>query len=192
MAILQGLAPILFLLPAAVQAFTCPPLGPVLPIPTGLDSKHPLLVKMAQDLTGAIEAGILSFSDTQTSFSLQITGLDKDLYAYHHTAPQMGAGGTKKVDGDTGYRIASISKVITTLATMLQDVCMDDPITKYIPELRSGPNPGGRDWNQVTLRGLTSHLAGLGRDCKNLLLLLMQVDCWACLYLHIYLRRCNI
>ncbi|KAI9658643.1 MAG: hypothetical protein M1821_002203 [Bathelium mastoideum] len=95
--------------------------------------------------------------------------------------------GGKVVDGSTVYRIASCTKVFTVLALLLQEgVNWDDPVTKWIPELRwdrseSVPGEGIEDlggagqgedqtimnhvqWDSITLRSLASQLSGLARD----------------------------
>jgi CubicO group peptidase (beta-lactamase class C family) len=72
-------------------------------------------------------------------------------------------GSRRPVDGDTIFHWASITKTFTGIAIMqLRDrklLALDDPIVKYVPELREVHNPYG-DISQVTLRHLMSHTAG--------------------------------
>jgi CubicO group peptidase (beta-lactamase class C family) len=67
------------------------------------------------------------------------------------------------VDEDTIYHWASITKTFTGIAIMqLRDrglLKLDDPIVKYLPELREVHNPFG-DMSEITLRHLLSHSAG--------------------------------
>ena len=67
------------------------------------------------------------------------------------------------VDEETIYHWASITKTFTAIAIMqLRDrglVNLDDPIIKYVPELKSVHNPYG-DMGQITIRHLMSHSAG--------------------------------
>jgi CubicO group peptidase (beta-lactamase class C family) len=67
------------------------------------------------------------------------------------------------VDENTVYHWASITKTFTGIAIMqLRDrgrLKLDDPILKYLPELRAVHNPYG-DMSEVTLRQLLSHSAG--------------------------------
>lgn len=67
------------------------------------------------------------------------------------------------VNEDTIYHWASITKTFTAIAIMqLRDrglLKLDDPIVKYLPELREVHNPFG-DMNEITLRHLMSHSAG--------------------------------
>jgi CubicO group peptidase (beta-lactamase class C family) len=75
---------------------------------------------------------------------------------------------TKAVpDGDTIYRIGSISKSFTGLALLsLRDdglLSLDDPLAKWIPEANAITYPT-RDERPITLRQLAQHTSGLPRD----------------------------
>ncbi len=67
------------------------------------------------------------------------------------------------VDARTIYHWASITKTMTGIAIMqLRDrglLSLDDPITRYVPELARVHNPFG-DTSAVTIRHLMSHSAG--------------------------------
>jgi CubicO group peptidase (beta-lactamase class C family) len=67
------------------------------------------------------------------------------------------------VDEHTIYHWASITKTFTGVAIMqLRDrglLGLDDPVVKYVPELRRVHNPHG-DISQVTVRHLMSHSGG--------------------------------
>ncbi|HEX8622541.1 MAG TPA: serine hydrolase domain-containing protein [Allosphingosinicella sp.] len=67
------------------------------------------------------------------------------------------------VDSGTIYHWASITKTMTGIAIMqLRDrglLKLDDPITRYVPELAAVHNPFG-DTHAITLRHLMSHSAG--------------------------------
>jgi CubicO group peptidase (beta-lactamase class C family) len=69
----------------------------------------------------------------------------------------------RRVDADTIYHWASITKTFTGIAIMqLRDrglLALDDPVVKYVPELCEVHNPFG-DISQVTIRQLMSHSAG--------------------------------
>ena len=71
--------------------------------------------------------------------------------------------GKRPVDENTIYHWASITKTFTGVAIMqLRDrglLSLDDPVIKYVPELRDVHNPFG-DMAQVTIRHLMSHSAG--------------------------------
>src|SRR5204863_1260938 len=78
-------------------------------------------------------------------------------------------GTWQEVDGDTVFEIGSVTKTFTTL--LLQDmverdeVKLDDPVAKYLPESVKVP---ARDGKQITLLNLAIHTAGLPRDPSNL------------------------
>lgn len=70
------------------------------------------------------------------------------------------ARGTDRVGGDTIFRIASITKVVTGVALLqLRDagaLGLDDPVARWLPEARALP--------PMTLRHLVTHTSGLPRD----------------------------
>ncbi|KAF4622924.1 hypothetical protein D9613_002213 [Agrocybe pediades] len=82
-----------------------------------------------------------------------------------------------EVDGDTIYRLASISKMFTVLETLVLRergvLNWDDPVDKYLPDF-SPPSYGWAEYldgtqsreakPRITLRQLASHLSGIGRD----------------------------
>lgn len=69
----------------------------------------------------------------------------------------------RPVDRDTIFHWASITKTFTGVAIMqLRDrglLSLDDPVVKYVPELREVHNPFG-DIDQVKIRHLMSHSGG--------------------------------
>jgi CubicO group peptidase (beta-lactamase class C family) len=69
----------------------------------------------------------------------------------------------RPVDERTIYHWASITKTFTAIAIMqLRDrglLSLDDPIVKYVPELREVHNPYG-SMEDITIRELLSHSAG--------------------------------
>jgi CubicO group peptidase (beta-lactamase class C family) len=69
----------------------------------------------------------------------------------------------RPVDEDTIYHWASITKTFTGIAIMqLRDrglLKLDDPVVKYLPELRAAHNPYG-DMGDITIRHLMTHSAG--------------------------------
>ncbi|HEY2433904.1 MAG TPA: serine hydrolase domain-containing protein [Vicinamibacterales bacterium] len=75
--------------------------------------------------------------------------------------PDQAAG--QPVTADTIYHWASITKTFTGIAIMqLRDrgkLSLDDPVIKYLPELRQVHDPFG-DASEITIRHLMSHSAG--------------------------------
>jgi CubicO group peptidase (beta-lactamase class C family) len=70
---------------------------------------------------------------------------------------------SRAVDEETIYHWASITKTFTGIAIMqLRDrglLRLDDPVIKYLPELKAAHNPYG-DMNEITIRHLMTHSAG--------------------------------
>jgi CubicO group peptidase (beta-lactamase class C family) len=66
------------------------------------------------------------------------------------------------VDDNTIFRIASVTKIFTVLAVLLEDtIKMEDLISKFVPELNDPK------WAEVTIGMLTSQLSGAPRDGKQ-------------------------
>jgi D-alanyl-D-alanine-carboxypeptidase/D-alanyl-D-alanine-endopeptidase len=78
-------------------------------------------------------------------------------------------GDRRPLDGDTVFEIGSISKVFTSLllADMVQreEVALDDPAAKYLPEDVKMPERSGKS---ITLLDLSTHTSGLPRLPGNL------------------------
>lgn len=72
--------------------------------------------------------------------------------------------GQVPVDEDTIFHWASITKTLTGIAILqLRDrelLALDDPIDRYVPEIRAIHNPFG-DATQITIRQLMTHSSGL-------------------------------
>lgn len=72
------------------------------------------------------------------------------------------------------YRVGSLSKLLTvyTLLVEVGDENLDQPVTKYVPELAGAAKEGSEidttRWEDITIRALGSHLAGILRDCKSI------------------------
>jgi CubicO group peptidase (beta-lactamase class C family) len=94
--------------------------------------------------------------------SLAVVTEDGVIAARENFGSRDQAGGLP-VTNDTIFHWASITKTFTGIALMqLRDrglVRLDDPIVKYVPELRKVSNPFG-PMDAITLRQLLSHSAG--------------------------------
>lgn len=148
-------------------AARCPITGPFLPSPKALstspfvlDAGRRLKELLDSALTGPIKGG---WRTNITSFSIIPTDTEGSLWEYHHTASG-NVNSTKNVDGDTQFMIASITKVFTDLALLKAGLNLDDPITKYLPELTSSTSP--IKWKDITLRALGNHMAGIPQTCR--------------------------
>ncbi|KAM0418886.1 hypothetical protein ACHAPT_012151 [Fusarium lateritium] len=141
----------------SLVAAYCPPTGPVLP-PPDISSNSNLTTSLNIALRKLAKSGI--WNTTTTSFSVELTSSKENLFSFHHTSPKLNSSGVDKVDSKTIYRVASVTKVFTTLALLLQnEINLDDSITKYVPELSN------ITWyKDVTLRMLASQRSGVHRD----------------------------
>ena len=83
--------------------------------------------------------------------------IDHQTYGMAHVANKFA------IDKDTIFHWASITKTLTGIAIMqLRDrgrLRLNDPITKYVPELREVHNPFG-SMDDITIGMLMSHIAG--------------------------------
>ncbi|KAJ5504779.1 hypothetical protein N7463_007653 [Penicillium fimorum] len=158
----------------------CPLMGPSWPAPTGL-STDPTITTALQNVTTTIQQAISAGNLSSNSISLQIFDA-KDpntLFSLSHTAAEIDTTiGVSQVDENTIFRIGSTSKVFTMLLLLIENgfFPMQDPIAKYIPELRQAAIDNLRNstewedgidftkWNEVTIGELGSHLAGIARD----------------------------
>jgi len=80
------------------------------------------------------------------------------------------ADNEKGIDADTStvYRIGSISKTFTAYLMLLlvQDgtIGLDDPIAKYLPEIKQLKGRQASDTSEITFRELASHTGGLAME----------------------------
>ena len=95
---------------------------------------------------------------------LDVSGVGYDVFVPLSTFYGLAdAERNRPVDEETIYHWASITKTLTGIAIMqLRDrglLSLDDPVIKYVPELRAAHNPYG-DMSEITIRQLMSHSAG--------------------------------
>ncbi|KAK0609447.1 beta-lactamase/transpeptidase-like protein, partial [Immersiella caudata] len=115
----------------------------------------------AKNITFSI--GLFSLHDPN-AFSLQ----------FHHTSPEVSASptnGTKRVDDNSIYRIASVTKVFTVLAGLrtLSDTDWERPLGEILPDLSNNnatSNSGvlSTPWDKITPRALAAQIGGVPRD----------------------------
>ncbi|MFC8448929.1 serine hydrolase domain-containing protein [Kitasatospora sp. NPDC057223] len=84
-------------------------------------------------------------------------------------AGRLGGGDDGAPDGDTVFEIGSVTKVFTSLAlarlVLAGTAELDEPLARLLPEAASVPSRGGE---QITLRHLATHTAGLPRLPKGM------------------------
>ncbi|KAJ4293524.1 hypothetical protein N0V90_008807 [Kalmusia sp. IMI 367209] len=178
---LLALAVPLVQLPLSSASPNCPLIGPEFPAPYNLES-HPIWKAAIQNITNVFQF----IDDTNItgvdlfSYSVQIFSTNPGspiLWERHRTAKDLPSNttGVRKVDGDTVYRLGSVTKVFTVLTFLAEagDVHWNTPITKFIPELAKfvgrSTQPGfdpvrETDWDDITIGALASQVSGLGRD----------------------------
>ncbi|KAL8792226.1 MAG: hypothetical protein Q9195_005182 [Heterodermia aff. obscurata] len=149
---------------------------PAEPLPAPhLNPGSPDLVRLFSGLETVIETALTqttaSWNTTITSHAIDVTSANETLWQSFHTAPLLGEyddGGPTNVTGDTAFRIASLSKVFTVLAILLEqqkgNLNMKDPVTKYLLDLRENDIPDGVQWEQISLESLASQLSGIPRE----------------------------
>jgi CubicO group peptidase (beta-lactamase class C family) len=163
---------LLLAIPGCSNAAACPPDGPLLPRPTTLHTS-PAIKNSTETLTSILNNAVsgdlkVPWAVSNVSFSVAVVSLDTPdptapLWEYHHLATG-NTNGTKNVDGDSQYLIGSISKVFTDLLLLKTGLNLDDPITKFLPELKSKDSP--IRWDEISLSSLGDHLSGMPPTCK--------------------------
>lgn len=135
----------------------CPPLGPVLPVPTS-PSTDSHVQKACSDINNHFTTLTSSFVGSAASLSVASIHESAKLLDLHHTPQVRQTGSTNPVSGDTVYRIASISKIFTVLGVLKIGVRLDDPITRYLPEVQALQAADGFsvNWDDVTVGALAS------------------------------------
>ena len=147
----------------------CSQPSPAFPLPDY--SKHQSIFRdTLQKIQNELESIVANKTYDTTAFSIEVTSSKQALWSSFHTAKDRDAlrPGVVQVNGDSVYRIASITKTFTTLGVLQQHAAghlsLDDSIDTYLTELK-GPQSGSIPWKDITLRSLASQLSGLPRDC---------------------------
>ncbi|KAL6364830.1 hypothetical protein LRP88_00803 [Fusarium phalaenopsidis] len=140
----------------------CPPTGPVLP-PPKVPSDGNLTDSLVESLRDLVQSS-KAWNASTNSFSVKVTSKEETLASFHHTADNLNKTGVSKVTSSSIYRVASVTKVFTVLALLLQkNLNLDDPASKYVPELARIEHYKG-----ITLRMLASQLGGAPRYAFDL------------------------
>ncbi|KAK5659943.1 hypothetical protein OQA88_13408 [Cercophora sp. LCS_1] len=175
--VLAGLAAV----PIA-SAAVCPPLGPVLPAPRSPGQSNNVKVA-ASTLKAEFDAQFKSRIKA-SAISVGAKSLHQDdwLFNYHFTPPTLSGLGTNSIDENTIYRVGSVSKLMPVLALLRAgNVGLNDPLTKWIPELKNGTKGNEIDavsWDDVTVGALAAHLAGIVTDSATDLAVFSQGPPW--------------
>jgi CubicO group peptidase (beta-lactamase class C family) len=138
--------------------------SPAFPVPSWTNGAHDLRHAF-DDIEAKLKELAVHSKFDAASFSVAVTSETETLWDYFHTARKRNETrpGVPHVDGDSLYRIASITKTFTVLGLLYQHqggrLDLDTPISKYIPELS-----GEIAWHEITLRALASQLSGIPRE----------------------------
>ncbi|KAM0549507.1 hypothetical protein ACHAPJ_009323 [Fusarium lateritium] len=155
----------------------CPLWGPVYPVPVHAH-KSPIVAKaiskLEDNLKNALERGVLGSSNA--SFHLEVFSADHVLFSYSYAAPEIDDSLTTGVlNRDTVFRIGSVSKFVAvyTFLAAAGFEYLNDPVTKWVPELAASPvvsdsNVDHVQWHDITIGALAGHQAGLFKDCESI------------------------
>ncbi|KAI0483464.1 beta-lactamase/transpeptidase-like protein [Xylaria cf. heliscus] len=109
------------------------------------------------------------------SYSVEVFAASEQtpLWSHYWTAKNletMNTTGVRKVDGNTVYRIGSLTKIFTMLTFLAEvgDASWNEPIAKFIPEIAAMVVDGrdtshsltSPDWGSITIGALASQISG--------------------------------
>jgi hypothetical protein len=176
---------VLYALSTRAQQQPCFPLGPVFPAPRGLASSNSLksaLSALNDTLNAALgpegsEYGILDNQSTTFIVDIYSIHSSESLYTFTFNAPDFSNAsvGVSEVDEDTVFRLGSMSKMISVWNFLIAagDRSLNDPITKYVPELAAYASKHAQDlesgdiryydFDSITIGALASQMSGISR-----------------------------
>ncbi|KAL9583132.1 MAG: hypothetical protein Q9212_002881 [Teloschistes hypoglaucus] len=149
------------------------PTGPFrLPQLLGTDPRlRSVFERLGQRIDLEAKSSDRSWITNITSYSVAVTSASETLWTNSYTAPVLGNYTDSRptpVTDQTYFRIASITKIFTVLAVLLQQDAgkwsLKDPITNHVPELKAAINSSRIDWESITLESLASQLSGIPRE----------------------------
>jgi actin-related protein 6 len=168
---------VLFCATLAHAKVLCYPAGPIVPAPRNLAASC-VFKEAVDNLTKAYDDAVkaslkVDWPIDNVSFSVAVVSLHQTeahvpIWEYHHLA-EGNTKGTRTLDRDSQWLIGSISKVFTDYLMLRSGIDIDKSVVEYLTELRNMSSK--MSWNDVTLKMLGSHLAGVTADCKFLLTL---------------------
>lgn len=187
---------------SSVLSFTpCPLLGPAFP-PFTLDTNGKTVGGALQNLTKAFDTLVATNTGAHgdvspnTTFSIALFSSDPGnaedepfFWQYHHTSPTLNQSlaGSHTASKKSIYRVGGLTEVFTIWSLLLTedgDHVMDDPVTKYLPELAHDTrNQDAIEhvvWDDITVGQLASHMSGIARDCEqsNKVSLMIKLTCY--------------
>ncbi|KAL2836584.1 beta-lactamase/transpeptidase-like protein [Aspergillus pseudoustus] len=170
---------------SALSFRPCPLLGPAFP-PFSLNANDDTVANALQNLTETFDNMIATNTGSHgdvspnTTFSIALFSTDRGtaedeafFWQYHHTSPALNQSliGSRTASKDSIYRIGGLTEAFTVWSLLLTgdgDQILDDPITKYLPELVNGTADQYHirhvTWDEITVGQLASHMSGVARD----------------------------
>ncbi|OBT76296.1 hypothetical protein VF21_03340 [Pseudogymnoascus sp. 05NY08] len=155
---------ILILLAAQTYAACYDPSPAFLPPKSSTYRDSTILGDAFKSITASLDKLVAQSDFDTSSFSIEVTTSTHSLWELHHTARDKDPErpGAEKVNGESVYRVASITKAFTVLAIIQQHVAgnlsIDDTIDQYLDL------GGDIQWSDITLRTVASQLSGIPRD----------------------------
>ncbi|KAJ4310407.1 hypothetical protein N0V94_008464 [Neodidymelliopsis sp. IMI 364377] len=151
---------------ARIAASICPILGPVFPASTNLTSSISFR-KTLQNIQTNIDQALASGNTTHgpvgvnDTYSIQIFSTTSDVPLLDLHKRGLDLVGNRTVDGDSVYRLASVSKLFTVYLLLLNagGTIFNDKVTKYLPELE-----GEAHWDEITVGTLAGYLGDITAD----------------------------
>ncbi|OAA60062.1 Beta-lactamase/transpeptidase-like protein [Cordyceps fumosorosea ARSEF 2679] len=157
---------------------------PTYPTPVDLSSNHSLARASWQNLTSSLDqylqgklnaSAAAAFAGVEdVTFSVGMFSLNDPQslqLQYHHAAAEVknATAGTRSVDENSIYRVASVSKLITTFAGLLRLSAEDwhRPLSEINPNFKPQKNSSAVDviqttqWDKITPWALATQLSGL-------------------------------
>jgi CubicO group peptidase (beta-lactamase class C family) len=149
-------------------------LGPMDPAPSDLASSNSVVHAAWKNITAELNtlAGDPIEGLGNYTFSIGLFSMHDEAaqaaYQYHHTGPDVAQSslGVTSVDGDSIYRVASITKLMTALVGNLRLNASEwnRPLTDIFPEIAELPvdDPLEQvEWEQITPLALVNQVTGL-------------------------------
>lgn len=169
MALLRNTLLLLSTIGSIFAAGLCPIYGPVFPPAAKLSTSSTWLNASAQ-LRSTLEAAFVNGTtphgpvSPKDTYSIQVFSTNGTIFEYYHKGSNLAASGIYGVDGDSVYRVGSVSKLyaVYLLLVVAGDRVFSDPMVRYIPELE-----GLAHWNDVTVGALAGQVGGVVTDCKS-------------------------
>jgi CubicO group peptidase (beta-lactamase class C family) len=162
-------------------------LTPVVFLCIGLKAAPPLV--LSPEGAGAVSTFLADAVDRRDVPGIVAMVVDRDKVLYHEAFGKMNAAKNVPMAKDTIFRIASMTKAVTSVGVMQLveqgKVGLDDDVSKYLPRLKSPQVFGSVEFKQgnydtrparrpITIRQLLTHTSGIGYSWSDLGLNLAQ------------------